>query len=375
MSKTLPLLFAAALVLGCPPKDDTGTDTPEADTDTDSDADTDSDTDADTDADADADTDADTDAAMSFLLEGELEGATFAMSWAWPQEDGYLEGDVLHVAELQGERLEIGELEVPKDHLVELAPDHFPGLYAAMYVPTLFDDADADLQVDEGEIIVGAGLVWPLWVEGDVPAEAALVGIEAGWNHIDYSVPDTVSFGNPYDLPVQAGLWPIESITIGGELADEDELPVRLSVRAGQQSKDGTLEVMPDVAPLADIELEWGAKWSLTIDGPPPEDHFDEHGESGWRGSLEFLRLYHDSDGSGGYSDGDELNDAICLEGEGAYLEYSEALTSPTKAFYYAWVGMPVGWAVLTGTDPETWVIMDDTQASGLGHCEVEEGE
>jgi hypothetical protein len=35
-------------------------------------------------------------------------------------------------------------------------------------------------------------------------------------------------------------------------------------------------------------------------------------------------------------------------------------------------MGMPVGWAALTGSDPETWVIMDEAQAQDLGHCEVD---
>ena len=173
---------------------------------------------------------------------------------------------------------------------------------------------------------------------------------------------------------MDASLWPEESIAIGGSLADEDELAVRLVVTPGQAAKDGGLEAMPDVDPLADKELEWGAEWSLAIDGPPPEEHFTSHGEAEWRGALEFLRLYHDSDGSGGYSEDDTLNDAICHDGEGAYLSYSVPLSSPTQAFYYAWIGMPTGWAVLTGIDLDTWVILDDSQVTGLGHCEVEGG-
>ncbi len=81
--------------------------------------------------------------------------------------------------------------------------------------------------------------------------------------------------------------------------------------------------------------------------------------------------MYEDADGSGDYGADDPLTDAICLDGEGAYLSYSAPLNSPTTAFYYAWIGMPSGWAALTGTGPETWVIMDAAQAMDLGHCEV----
>ena len=272
---------------------------------------------------------------------------------------------------MDGESLVISELEVPPEHLVELAPDHYPGLYAAMYVPTLFEDIDGDLAVDEGEIIVGAGLVWPLWLEGELPAEAALLGIAAGWNGMDYSEPDSISFQRPEDLPVSASLWPVQSLSIGGLLEDSDALPPRLSVRPGQESADGTLEVMDGVAPLDDVAMAWGEAWSVSIDGPPPDEHIAPHGATGWEGALEFLRMYEDSDGSGDWSEDDTLGDAICLEGEGAYLTYSRPLESPTTAFYYAWIGMPAGWAALTGTDPDTWVIMDEAQAADLSHCEV----
>jgi hypothetical protein len=363
----LPLL----LCLGCPPKDDTAL-PPEGDTDTDSDADTDADADSDADTDADTDTDADPD--LSFALRGELGGTALALTWAWPQEDGYLEGEVLHTAAVEGESVEIDSLEVSPDLLVELAPDHYPGLYAAMFVPTLFEDLDGDLVVDEGEITVGAGLVWPLWLEGELPDEAAFLGLQLGWNGMDYSVADTISFQRPRDIPVRATLWPQETVSIGGALAERQMDDPRLSVRPGQASPDGTLVVMEGVDPLADEPLAWGERWQVDLDSPPPEAHFTPHGETGWVGALEFLRLYNDADASGDLSEGDVLDDAICLDGEGAYLAYSQPISSATTAFYYAWIGMPVGWAVLTGNDPETWVIMDEVQALDLEHCEVEEG-
>ncbi len=370
----IPMLLL--LALGCPPKDDTALPEGDTDTDADADADSDADSDADADADADADTDSDADAdadpVITFALDGALEGTAFALTWAWPTEDGYLEGEVHHSAATDGEALWIAELEVPSEHLVELAPEHFPGLYAAMYLPTLFEDADADLAVDEGEIVVGAGLVWPLWIEGELPMEASLLGLQQGWNAIDYREADTIRFQRPEDLPLEASLWPVESILIGGVLDKAPEEALRLSVRAGHAGKDGTLEVVEGVEPLADLEVAWGEPWQVDIATPPAEDHFQAHGATGWEGALEFMRLYTDADGSGDLSDGDPLRDAICLDGEGAYLAYSQPLTSPTTAFYYAWMGMPVGWAALTGTDPETWVIMDAKQAGGLGHCEVE---
>ncbi len=364
--------LAALLCLGCPPEDPVDSDTapPDGDTDTDTDADSDSDSDADTDADSDADADADPD--IGFELSGVLEGTAFALTWAWPQEDGYLEGDVLHTAAVDGAALWIASLEVPAEHLVELSPEQFPGLMAAMYLPSLFEDIDGDVELDDGEIIVGAGLIWPLWLEGDVPAEAALLGLQAGWNAIDYSVADSISFPSPEGLPLGADLWPVEQLTIGGTLEESDALDPRLSVRAGQQGEDGTLVVVEGVEPLDDVGMAWGDAWSVTIEGPPPEDHIVAHGASGWEGALEFLRMYQDDDSSGDYSESDPLLDAICLDGEGAYLAYSQPLESVTTAFYYAWMGMPAGWAALTGTDPETWVIMGQTQSTDLGHCEVE---
>jgi hypothetical protein len=371
-------LLPLSVLLGCPADDGPGTgldspvDTGEPEPDADSDADGDTDSDADADADADADSDADADAELSFVLDGALGGTALALTWAWPTEDGYLEGEVLSTAAVEGELLELSGLEVPSDALVELAPDHYPGLYAAMYVPSLFEDLDEDLEVDQGEIVVGAGLVWPLWLEGEIPAEAALLGIQAGWNAIDFGQADSIDFQRPFDLPVSATLWPVESITIGGGLDDSPSPDPRLSVRPGQADEHGTLVVMEGVEPLADIAMGWTQPWSLRIDGPPPEDHLIPHGASGWVGALEFLRMYLDEDGSGDLSEPDSLLDAICLGDEGAYLAYSLPLTSPTTAFYYAWMGMPVGWAALTGTDPESWVIMDEAQAGDLCHCEVD---
>ena len=377
---TRAALLSLLLCLGCLPKDDTAL-PPEGDTDADSDADTDTDadsdadsdadTDTDTDADADADTDADAD--LSFELDGIIDGTTLGLSWAWPLEDGFLGEGVFTSVVVEGSRVELSGLRVPPEDLVELSPDDFPGLYAAMYIPALFEDLNGDGQIDEDETVAGAGLIWPMWLEGDLPDEAAIFGLELGWNGMDYSEPDSLSFRSPQDLPISASLWPVDAITIGGDLAASTSNHPRLSVRPGQASEDGTLVVMEGVDPLADALLEWGQAWTLGIAGPPPSEHLAPHGETGWSGALEFMRLYDDADASGDLSDHDPLLDAICLDGEGAYLAYSPPITNAVTAFYYSWMGMPTGWAVLTGADPDTWVIMDEAQAQSLEHCEVDE--
>ncbi|MFH1469208.1 MAG: hypothetical protein ABIO70_32770 [Pseudomonadota bacterium] len=360
------------LAMGCPPAVDTADTSPEGDADTDTDTDTDADADTDTDTDTDADTDADPEV-LSFALSGPTEGTALALTWAWPTESGYLEGALLATAPVAGDHAGFGALEAPEADLVELSPKQFPGLYAAMYVPTLFADGDGDLQVDEGEIIVGAGLEWPLYLSGELPGEAAIFGLELGWNSLDMSDPDGIAFGDPLDLPVDASLWPVEDLAIGGTLEASDAPPVRLSVRPGQGDESGGDIAPMDVeAPLADLPLVWGEAWSLDIAGPPPTDHFAEHGEHAWYGALEFLRLYEDADASESLTEGDPLADALCHDGVGAYLAYSPGLTSPTRAFYYAWLGLPAGWAGMTGETPEEWVILTPEQLAGLGHCALE---
>jgi hypothetical protein len=233
-------------------------------------------------------------------------------------------------------------------------------------------DEDGDGSVGEEEIHVGAGLVWPLWLAGKIPDEAAWLGLGAGWNSIDLTDPDAIAFGDSLDLPLDAALWPVEHAAIGGALEASEAPPLRLAVSPGAAGADGTLEPLPVEAPLADLPLTWGTPWALTIDGPPPADHLVEHGANDWYGALEFLRLYEDSDGSEGLSDGDRLDDALCWSDEGAYLAYGPGLTSPTRAFFYAWLGLPAGWAAMTGQSPETWVILDGAQMADLGHCALE---
>ncbi|MFH1463544.1 MAG: hypothetical protein ABIO70_04085 [Pseudomonadota bacterium] len=309
---------------------------------------------------------------LSFALTGPTEGTALALTWAWPTEEGYLEGEVLGTTAVDGGHAGFPAIEAPEADLVELSPEEFPGLFAAMYAPTLFADDDGDLTVDEGEIIVGAGLEWPLYLAGELPGAAAIFGLELGWNSLDMSDPEGIAFGDAFDLPVDASPWPVDSLSIGGGLEASEASPLRLSVRPGQGDEAGEIVPMEVDAPLADLALAWGEAWSLDLAGPPPDDHFVEHGEHAWYGALEFLRLYEDADASESLTEGDPLADALCHEGVGAYLAYSPGLTSPTRAFYYAWLGLPAGWAGMTGETPDEWVILSPEELADLGHCALE---
>ena len=289
----------------------------------------DTESDADTDADSDTDTDADTDVGteLTYVINGE---ATGTLTLTYLDLFGAGDATVWQTAEVtdttQGIRVPIP----PPDHLLELDPTNLPGLNAAFYAATV--------EVDGGH--GHSAIAMTAFLDGDVPTG---FGWAEGWNALVFSDDEEEA---PENIGIDA--IPIEPLTFNDTLTFGGTTSVdadRWGLFPG-----ALLEGQPVGSVLVDEAL--GETWSVTLSGPPPDDH-GLPGEEGF--VLELPLAYQDLDASEGLSDGDlPLSPACTAEGLTAVLLWAAAPPDGQSAYFAMSQGFPLGWrAIGAGADDE----------------------
>ena len=225
---------------------------------------------------------------------------------------------------------------VPPEHLLEVEP----GLHIALYIPSMFEDADGDAQHGEGEIYVGISRHWPVWVDNDPPAEWADKGLVAGWNAIELDLESDGEFttGDPLAIPIDADLWPNDSIEISGTYTGDTPVDTqRLTLISGVAMEGG-----PIVDLLYDDVLT--DPWAIAVSGDAPASHQLDQDDFGLTMAWEYPFSYLDNDGTGGPSDGDLPLNSACLGLDYVVLYWMEAATSVETAFYFEYAWGEYGW-------------------------------
>jgi hypothetical protein len=225
---------------------------------------------------------------------------------------------------------------VPPEQLLEVEP----GLQLAIYVPSMFDDADGDATHDDDEVYVGVSRLWPVWIEGDPPPEYADAGLVAGWNAIelDFASEGEFAVGDPMAIPLAADLWPAESIEIGGSYAGTTPMgSQRLTLISGVAMEGGDITDLLYDGALTD-------PWSISVSGDAPESHMVDQPEFGLTMAWEYPFTYADNDGSGGPSDGDLPVSFACIGREYVLLYWMSPATTVETAFTYAYSWSLYGW-------------------------------
>jgi hypothetical protein len=350
---TLTLLTLSAFFLGAchsggvDPKD---TEDSSAEGDTDTDTDTDSDTDADGDTDADTDTDVDT-TILTFDIEGETGGTALTLTWFDPWTDSFEAGE--EIAGGEGEANVSVAMPTPsEDELRTPDPTNWPSFQAAAYLPALHVDHDGDGLQDSGEPYVGAGLAWPLYAV-NVPAELAMAGVVEGWNALQLDMESGDFQLHDIDaIPLEAGLWPEESVTVAGRYAGDIPASGMGLAAVPMNAFEG--------APISSLlydEVPLPVSFEITLDEVPPYDHFMQDEEIGLSMAIEMPLAYIDTDRSGGLSDGDLPAYMACHDRQpvmAIYIAQPEDLVTAyyMQAFYGAF-GLNTGWWA-GSVDPHT---------------------
>ncbi|MCB9795470.1 MAG: hypothetical protein H6741_22420 [Alphaproteobacteria bacterium] len=308
---------------------------------------------------------------LTFEIEGEWAGTTLALTYLVPSDPPVV-GQQLLNTEVTGPVMSVEVAEPREGELFELNPQAYPGLYAALYAPTLHVDSDGDGYFDGGEPIVAAGATWAWYLEGDLPQQLLILGFRQGWNAVEL---DFVGEGLPTvrdidAIPLPADLWPVESLTLAGSYTAEFPLgDQRVAVISGE-----TFSGSPPATLLYDEDLS--ESWSITLSGAPPADHWDTSGEI--NGAYEVAVTYDDSDGSGAFSDGDTPRFVPCLEDAAVVAVWSAGPEDLVTAVYMSVLGIGTGWGALAlpaGGQEEDVLYLDAEAATNLefsGGCALE---
>ena len=252
--------------------------------------------------DTDTDTDTDTDPAVNlgFDIAGDYDGTTLSLTWLDPASLGSEElvfEDVLLTSAVATAHVEVAAPAPDATELIEIDPTTAPGLMAGLYVPALTRD----------DVCVGVGMVWPVYLSGEIPADRAAAGFTVGG-------------------------------TFGGD-PDGMRLVLLSAISLG---------VGEGPAPLCDGHMS--AEWSIPVSGEPPADHRYELDFLGMDAALEIPFSYTDSDHSGDFTAGDALVNAACAGGTPVVLLWMPSPTDLTVAFGLVMQGGMSGWnAILMG--------------------------
>jgi hypothetical protein len=330
----------------------------DADTDADGDTDTDTDSDADTDADSDSDTDTDTDTdTITFELSGDWAGSTLSLTWVDFSEDFDL-GDGWTGTEATTSPLDLTLSRPPTDHLIEVSPEEYPGLYLAIYLPALVMDDDGDHLHTSGEQIQGLGAWWPAYADGYIPPDLAVAGLVQGWNTITFGS-SAPSFDDVLAVPIAANLVPDETLSFAGTYGDDLD-DIRLAAIPGPVMDGGGVASLLYDAPMSD-------DWSFDLEGRPPADHFEpDDPKSDLDTAFEATVLYADLDTSGGFTDGDEPLAIACLETEVVLGLWIDPLTELDAALGIANSGVSTGWVGVATNGKESFRLLEDADLLSL---------
>ena len=303
--------------------------------------------DTDTDTDTDSDTDTDVGTPLTYAIGGDIEGVLNLTHFEFEAETA---GDLFDSVEVSSDTQEI-KVGIPlPEQLAEIDPENLPGLYAAFYIATV--------ETDDGITQVAPTIT--VFLDGDIPPQ---LGWDAGWNALEFTADEELPTNIGVDaIPVNP-LEGNDSITLGGTSSvDADRWLMVPSVM---------FEGLPVDAFLADEAL--GEAWSLTVSGPPPDDHFGQEDFV-----FEVPLAYVDNNESGAFNDGDSPVSPACTpDGKTALLIYLPNPTDPLSAWYSTLEGQPtLGWVVLAAAENEADnELLSEEAASQLafdGTCSLE---
>ena len=306
----------------------------------------DADTDADTDTDTDTDTDPDAEVTLTFQIVGESAGQTLVLAALDLQSSEPALGEVLGSAAVAGGT---ASLTVPVPSALALLDPEYPLLEGAFFLPYLESAA--------GEV-TGVGMVWPLYLSGEIPAELQVLGLQEGWNALRSSgkYPEVLPLD---EIPLEERLTVVEHLTLGGTYAAASPPLASLSLAMVPGFVfEGTL---PE-ALLVDEALT--SPWSVTVSGAPPAEHITTD-EVGIAAALEVLLAYTDADGVPGLSEGDAAHYAACLADTPVVAMYLPMPTDPLLALSMAVEGIGPGWQAY-GITPEDAFIPLSAEEQGM---------
>ena len=229
------------------------------------------------------------------------------------------------------------------EDMVTPDPGSWPDFRLAAYLPALHVDADGDGEQGAGEPFVGVGLAWPTYAE-NVPTELAMAGVVEGWNALQLDMEtDDFSLHDSSAIPLEAGLWPVEDVTLGGRYGGD--LPAEAQGLAVVPRV--AFECAPITALLHD-ETPLPTTWEIELNELPPTDHFIQDDEMGMAMAIEMPMSYIDQDGSGGLSDGDAPAFLACSDEQPAMAIYIQPPEEQVTAYYmqafYGVYGLNTGW-------------------------------
>jgi hypothetical protein len=307
--------------------------------------------------------------ALSFDIEGAWEGTGLSLTAVEPgvDVDDVDSGIVFFEGAVTGATVGIDPGEVPAEHLIEDEE-----LTLALYLPALFDDANANGTHDEGEVMLGLSRHWPLWIEGDPPTEYADLGLVAGWNAIELEVDEENDFAgdftvrDPLAIPLADSLRSVEEMTLGGTYAGTQPMAdqrLTLAPHAVVFTGDDVVHAEPLYdEPLSD-------PWTITVSGEPPQSHqFDV---DGLMRAVDYPVTYVDADGSGGPSAGEALVNMACVGTGFVSVSWDAPPTTVAMAANYEYlfsrIGVLPGWsASVTDTDPVETRGLEAAELTGL---------
>lgn len=283
-----------------------------------------------------------------FDLTGDFDGGTFSLTWVAP---GSLEpgappelGEVLYSAPA-AERIDLDLPPPPEADMREV--DAETGARGALYVPAVHVDTDGDGHASKEETLLGVGLTWLVYVDGEV-TDGDLAGVTRGWNAVTlpFGVDETPTVTEADAIELESILRPRSTLTFGGAWTGTAPVNARLAVVSTIFIQGG--------AAATPVVWDGGSDdpWSITLDTPPHATHFRMMDEVGVPAALESPVAYRDQDGSSSFSQGDTPLHAVCSGSEAVGLIYFAAVKDFASGLRLSALGITPGWALVPLSDP-----------------------
>jgi hypothetical protein len=351
---------------GCSGSPDCSEADADTDTDTDADADTDADTDADADADADTDTAVDSTQEFEFSLDGDYTGSVLAL-YLVDLASGADSTMLYDSATVTSDTVAF-TLDAPDSSWIS---ELEPGMYAAIFLPVVYEDADGDGSHDSAEVFVGVGWDMPMWASGTISSTYSSLGVTEGWNAlvVDHNSHSATTVGDPGAMEISLDLWPTEDMSIGGTYSGSAPIgSMSLALLTKDVMGGGSVSALLHDDALTD-------PWTIDVSGVPDSDHVYTDGTTGLDLGLEYPIGYQDDDGSGGYTSGDSLESWACYGTEAVLLEWCDPVQDLTALYnYHANISSSPGWSISaldltdktdipTTIDPADYLSLDVSEA------------
>ncbi len=281
--------------------------------------------------------------------------------------DGPAIGETLASAVTSGEPVELAlPAEAPVAHLDALGNLYLPVSGSLYMVAAFVDDGDGAYQ--EGEPLIGVAMDrWAMWYALDLELDDT--GPQApvnAWRVVDLGIAGQYA---PNRCALDSS-WPLEWMMDDGyPVYHEPSEPITLTLRGleAQLSLAGSVVGLPEdplrfaalpyphvgeraVEPAFDLALEADAFAASIVAAPPAED--DVGSDPDWRYTMHLPLAYADSDGSGGFSEGDALEGtSTCFEGESAWPRYTRPVSSYRGYRFLDCYSGTVGWRLVHYAD------------------------